>query len=417
MKMLLIGICLVSLLISIPGFIHKAGYSFFRGLIPGYNIYLFFSILDFSPILLIIFSLGLVFLPDRAFVATLFFAILPFIVCECFGKGKISGFFTLFFPFIMYPFLAYFSGNYVYAFSDVKVSFIRRNKILCFSLIIFSVYMYANFIRLIEGNKFIDKNSEHYVNDIYMSDGRIYKNYLNENEKKMYMYMLDSAREGLRGGEINFDEFGCRNYDDCSGLVATSHDALLIDHPELITYAGYTLRGDDNKFYLSIDFAQNNMLAVRLAELKISREIDNLKKKTKNMNEREKIEYVYDWVGRNNTYDDTFTWTAKNQSIYNVFIHNNAVCAGFAKTSQVIFQNIGVESYIIIGNTTGPHMWNIVRYGDKYYYYDSTVAASAHNQGESWYYNGLIQEKMNDYISAYVDWYPEVSKVNGLYVS
>ena len=135
------------------------------------------------------------------------------------------------------------------------------------------------------------------------------------------------------------------------------------------------------------------------------------------MNEREKIEYVYDWVGRNNTYDDTFTWTAKNQSIYNVFIHNNAVCAGFAKTSQVIFQNIGVESYIIIGNTTGPHMWNIVRYGDKYYYYDSTVAASAHNQGESWYYNGLIQEKMNDYISAYVDWYPEVSKVNGLYVS
>ena len=154
--MLLIGICLVSLLISIPGFIHKAGYSFFRGLIPGYNIYLFFSILDFSPILLIIFSLGLVFLPDRAFVATLFFAILPFIVCECFGKGKISGFFTLFFPFIMYPFLAYFSGNYVYAFSDVKVSFIRRNKILCFSLIIFSVYMYANFIRLIEGNKSIN---------------------------------------------------------------------------------------------------------------------------------------------------------------------------------------------------------------------------------------------------------------------
>ena len=40
--MLLVVICLISLLISIPGLISKAGYSFFKGLIPGYNLYLFF---------------------------------------------------------------------------------------------------------------------------------------------------------------------------------------------------------------------------------------------------------------------------------------------------------------------------------------------------------------------------------------
>ena len=57
---------------------------------------------------------------------------------------------------------------------------------------------------------------------------------------------------------------------------------------------------------------------------------------------------------------------SKNQSIYNVFMNKNAVCAGFAKASQVIFQNIGINSYTITGESTGPHMWNVVELDGKY---------------------------------------------------
>ena len=38
---MLVAICLLSLLISIPGFVKRSGESFIKGLIPGYNIYLF----------------------------------------------------------------------------------------------------------------------------------------------------------------------------------------------------------------------------------------------------------------------------------------------------------------------------------------------------------------------------------------
>lgn len=59
--MVVVGICLLSLLIALPGFINKAGYSFYKGLIPGYNLYLFFTLLEFSPILLGLLGLGMIF--------------------------------------------------------------------------------------------------------------------------------------------------------------------------------------------------------------------------------------------------------------------------------------------------------------------------------------------------------------------
>ena len=87
---------------------------------------------------------------------------------------------------------------------------------------------------------------------------------------------------------------------------------------------------------------------------------------------KEKIKYVYNWMGNNTSYDKTFTWSSKNQSVYSVFMSKEAVCAGFAKASQIIFQNIGIESYGVAGQTGGPHMWNIIEYDGKYYFFDST---------------------------------------------
>ena len=132
------------------------------------------------------------------------------------------------------------------------------------------------------------------------------------------------------------------------------------------------------------------------------------------MDDLEKIKYVYEWIGMNNTYDKVFTYSSKNQSIYNVFMNKNAVCAGFAKASAVIFQNIGITAYTITGESTGPHMWNIINYNDKWYFYDSTIA-TGRTEGSSSYYDGLRQEYMNFYTVHFPTWYPEYEKTNGLY--
>lgn len=414
---MLVAICLLSLLIAIPGFVKKAGYSLWKCLIPGYNIYLFLSIIEFPPVLLILMALGLIFLPDRMFVATLFCIILPFLVNDAYGKGKISSLLTLFLPFVMYPFIGYLSGIYAYDVSEGKYNFFKKNKILCVFLIILSVYVYSNFTILVDGNKLINKNDMHYVNELYMSDGKIYNEFLNDAEKKMYRYMLDNTRDYNSSLVIKLDGELCSDYSECGALIDKAHEAILVDHPELINYAGYTWSyREGGDFKLKLNFSVTNKISALIGEMKIQRIIDRIKKDTKDMSDKEKIRYVYEWIGENNDYDRTFTYMSKNQSIYNVFMKKNAVCAGFAKASQVIFQNIGINSYTITGESTGPHMWNVVELDGKYYFYDSTVATSARNEETSWYYDGLRQEFMSSYTVDYPEWYPEISSDNGIYI-
>lgn len=416
--MILVFISLISLLIAIPGFVYKAGYTRVQSLIPFYNLYLFFVCIEFPVYLLVLFALGLIILPDRAFVATLLFILLPFMISDAFGKGKLNGFITLILPFIMYPLLGYFTGIYTYNLTSEKSVFIKKNKVLCMVLIILSFFVYSNFTIIIEGNNLIDRKSIHYVNDIYMSDARIYNDYLDEKQQKVYMLIFDSVKNFESKVVIEkdqFEDYGCETSDDLANAFGVVYEAVMIDHPELIQFGGCNYTWNDERFSVNFGLARNNLFEVKLGEIRINTIIDRIKKDTEDMSDLEKIKYVYNWIGENNTYDQVFTYASKNQSIYNVFLKNNAVCAGFAKASQVIFQNIGIKSYVVIGESNGPHMWNIIEYEGKYYYYDSTFAASAHDKDKSWFYDGLIQEKMNYYIPSNIEWYPDISTSNGLY--
>lgn len=290
------------------------------------------------------------------------------------------------------------------------MQFFKKNIILTVALIVISVFIYYNFTRIVDKNPLINENDSQYVNDLYMSDGRIYNEYLDAREKKMYDLFLTNLKTHTRTTEIKLLEFGCSDYQDCSDLISMAGEAILIDHPEVMSYAGWSWRYKDGILKLTLDFAVPFAFLESVGEARIERIISDIKKDTKNMSEKEKIKYVYNWMGNNTRYDKTFTWSSKNQSVYSVFMSKEAVCAGFAKASQIIFQNIGIESYGVAGQTGGPHMWNIIEYDGKYYFFDSTVATSVKNSSPH-YYDGLKQEEMNYYIMDFPDWYPEIEKV------
>ena len=292
--------------------------------------------------------------------------------------------------------------------------YFKRHKIISLILIVLSVYLYINYTRIIEENPNIDKNSPAYINDIYMSDERIYNNYLSETEKIAYDELKDMFKKRQLKRKLDINKYSGKSSKDISTDIMNAGRALLIDHPEMLQLASYGYRYDDTMIQAKIDFAINNPIMESLNTLRIRRIIDNIKRRTKDMSDREKIKYVYEWIGDNNTYDELFTYTSKNQSIYNVFIKGNAVCAGFAKASQVIFQNIGIESMTISGESGGPHMWNIIKLDNKYYYYDSTYAASIRDKNHPQYYGGLKQEEMNYYKADHSDWYPKIEEKSGL---
>lgn len=282
----------------------------------------------------------------------------------------------------------------------------NKRKFLIVIVVFFILFLIAK--KVFNNNPNVDKTSEFYTNSIYMSDGRIFNNYLDENAKNIYNIIMNKIKKGKTIIYMKPSDYGCKNYNECFSYFSVVTHAIMIDHPELLSFGGwmaqYKYENDEITFWIRNSFKLP--LMNDFGEMIINSKIDKIKKETQNMSDKEKIKYVYNWIGANTTYDRLFTTDSKNQTIYNVFVNHNAVCAGFAKASQVIFQRIGIKSYIVEGNTTGAHMWNIVYVDGKYYYYDSTVAACI-PKGHSSYYDGLKQIKFSNYKTSY-DWFPQV---------
>ncbi len=289
--------------------------------------------------------------------------------------------------------------------------FFKHHKIITILLLIFSFFVYQNFTRVVEYDKNTDTSSKHYVNELYKSDGRIYENYLSREEQVMYMYLLNNSKKYILSSKIDFQKFHCVDYLDCADIIDYVNQAIYVDHPELMNYSGYSWKYQNNTFTLNQKYAFYFPLKEVIGILRTEKVVADIKEATKDMTDQEKIVYVYDWMGKNNRYDHLFTYSAKNQSIYNVFVKKNAVCAGFAKATQIIFANIGIESYIVQGSTQDEHMWNIVKYNDKYYFFDSTVSVGTMND-HIVHYDGLRQEKFHNYTMNHPDWYPKIEATN-----
>lgn len=285
--------------------------------------------------------------------------------------------------------------------------FIKKHKIFTILLILLSIYLYMDFTRIVETNTLVDRSSIQYINDLYASDGRIYTDYLDKSEKKIYMKILEYTKDYKTDFYLEASDYDSEDASVLSKKMYTVFDALIIDHPELMNQAGISWRYESEtapSIKVKLALAFSNKAKEYIGQLRIQRIISDIKLATARMNDAEKVKYVYEWIGDNARYDYTFMTFSKNQSIYNVFMKGNAVCAGFAKASQVIFQNIGIESYTLTGITSGRHMWNIVKVNGKYYYYDSTVSACRKKTSKG-YYDGLIQKEFSSYSVERPDWY------------
>lgn len=115
---IIVSLYFISILISLPGLFSKAGYSAYKAFIPIYNLYILIQILDIKPLFLILIALGLIFLEDRVAIATGLCIFLPFNIADAYDKKFIIGLLGFFLPFIIIPYIGYFSGTYIYDMED-----------------------------------------------------------------------------------------------------------------------------------------------------------------------------------------------------------------------------------------------------------------------------------------------------------
>ncbi len=277
----------------------------------------------------------------------------------------------------------------------------KKFRVVVYFLLVVLFALYNFYYRPISKNPLITDdyvNSTMYINDLYRSNEFFKERLINKEFYYIYEQMIDDVKKGVPKSEI-----ACDN-GECVDSYLDAYYALYLDHPEFFAFQGASASlGNDTLF---VRYHSLGRLRTYLGTRRIAREMDIIRKETSKMNEKEKIIYVYNYVAGHD-YDKLFTYVDSNQSAYSFFTKGTSVCAGFAKASQIIFQNIGITSYLVMSEE---HMWNYVEYEGKYYVFDATVGASYNNKNNPHFYDGLGRTTIEESTGLFFDSYPEIEE-------
>ena len=198
-------------------------------------------------------------------------------------------------------------------------------------------------------------------------DAEFYPYYalLNESQKEVYYDIIEGANEykqSIRPSRrIQVDD------------VKNIYYAVLYDHPELFwlnskySYEYYHDTNEVIKINLSYTEVINNIEYNRqIFDEAINSIVDVAKTYSLDY---EKEKYVHDTLISMITYDEEYK---DDQSAFNAMITHRAVCAGYAKSFQIIMTKLGVPTYYVTGEAKGDHAWNLILLDDGYYNVDLT---------------------------------------------
>ena len=277
-----------------------------------------------------------------------------------------------------------------------------KKRIIVYFILVILFTLYNFYFRPIKGNPLITseyKKSDAYVNDLYKSDEYFKEKVLSSDAYHIYEEIIDASLNNKTKVKIKCSK-------NCQTDFINSYYAVYLDHPELISFVGIGAYSLSNGYVEYENYGNLSKLKTFFGTRRIDRELDIIRSETKNMTDKEKIKYFYDYVASHN-YDRIFKFTKSNQSAYSFFTGGKSVCAGFAKASQLIFQYIGINSYLVMSQT---HMWNYVEYEGKYYVYDATMGASLSDKSNPHFYDGLGQTTIKSTKGMYSSYYPEIEK-------
>lgn len=275
----------------------------------------------------------------------------------------------------------------------------NKKRIIIYIVLVILFTIINFYIRPINKNELITedyKDSDSYINDLYYSDEK-FKSNLSADGKKVYDALVESSKKNETTIKVSCSE-------ECANDFSNAYYSLYLDHPELLGFVGVDYCKYEDENLICKNYSGISKLKTTLGTQRILREVDVVKRDTKNMNDKDKIIYVYNYVASHN-YDHIFMIAKSNQSAYSFFTGGKSVCAGFAKASQILLQNVGIDSMLVL---TPEHMWNIVKYEDKWYTFDATVGASYRNKKHKNYYEGLGRTTIDEYVGLFNDQYPEI---------
>ena len=207
-----------------------------------------------------------------------------------------------------------------------------------------------------------------------------------EDEQKASMYYYSLLDEGEKEYYDKINEAAAAEDPSVSlsGITNEEIDKIFTsvqnDHPEYFWLEGsYSYRSIAGYVELTFNYnctgdekeSRKNIIEQQAEEILSGAPSDG--------RDYDKVKYVFETLVDRTEYD---LEAPENQNIYSVFGNWSTVCAGYAKGTKYLLDQMGVECIYVSGNAEGEaHAWNIVGCDGQYYCVDTTWGDPTYQEG------------------------------------
>ena len=218
------------------------------------------------------------------------------------------------------------------------------------------------------------------INELTINMNSYYYNKLNDGQKKIYESIANAVKNFQ--SEFPIRDYVADNKENFAQEVSIAIAAFINDHPEVFyiesQYSTYTLSGFNGDIgYIKLNYTESTLQDVNSKIEIIKQKIQEYITGTENLSDYEKELYIHDKLAQSVTYSDLENLPRAYHTAEGPFLENIGVCDGFTKTLQILYDQLGIDSIIVLGVLDdNPHAWNLVNIEDNWYHVDLTSSRS-----------------------------------------
>ena len=218
------------------------------------------------------------------------------------------------------------------------------------------------------------------INELTINMNSYYYNKLNNGQKKIYESIANAVKNFQ--SEFPIRDYVADNKENFAQEVSVAIAAFINDHPEVFyiesQYSTYTLSGFNGDIgYIKLNYTESTLEDVNSKIEIIKQKIQEYITGTENLSDYEKELYIHDKLAQSVTYSDLEDLPRAYHTAECPFLENIGVCDGFTKTLQILYDQLGIDSIIVLGVLDdNPHAWNLVNIEDNWYHVDLTSSRS-----------------------------------------